>query len=70
MSESNQPVPYYYFFDDTFILTILGLLGGCGTAIISYFLRSRCTRIRCGCIECIREPLPPDQVSIEVPNVD
>ncbi len=69
MSESTT-VPYHHYFDDTFILTVLGMVGGCGTALIAYFLKSRCTRIRCGCIECIREPLPADQVTVNVEEVD
>tara|TARA_R110002073_G_scaffold133450_3_gene280861 strand:+ start:3251 stop:3457 length:207 start_codon:yes stop_codon:yes gene_type:complete len=67
---STPSVPYYYNFDDTFILTVLGMVGGCGGALTAYFLKSRCIKIKCLCIECTRDPLPPDQVTIEVPNVD
>ena len=54
------------WFDDTFILSLLGLMGGGGGACIYYLLRSRCTSVRLGCISCERDVLPAEQVSTAV----
>ena len=54
------------WFDDTFILSLLGLMGGGGGACIYYLLRSRCTSVRLGCISCERDVLPAAQVSTAV----
>ena len=35
---SPQTPAYYYNFDDTFILTVLGMIGGCGGALTAYLL--------------------------------
>lgn len=44
--------------DDTFVLALVGMLGGGGAACLAYFLKSRCVRIRCCCLECERDVLP------------
>ena len=55
MSERND-LPDW--FDDTFIITLIGLIGGgCGYFLI-FLLKSRCTNIEVCCIKCDREPLP------------
>ena len=61
MSES-LPV----WFDDTFILTLVGLIGGGGAAVLSYFLRSRCRTVQCGCIRCERDVLALEPSSVTV----
>ena len=49
--------------NSTFILSVLALVGGGGTAIISYLLRSRCTKVTCCFGACGLErdvpPVPP-----------
>ena len=57
MSE-NLPL----WFDDTFILTLIGLLGGGGTAILHYLLRSRCRTVECCCVRCERDVLPASTI--------
>ena len=55
-----------YSFDwvnGTFILSLVTLLGGGGAYCLRYFLKSRCTRIKCGCIECIRDPITEDHLN-------
>jgi len=39
----------------TFILSLLTLVGGGGMACLKYFLKSRCTSIKCCCISCQRD---------------
>lgn len=50
----------------TFLLTALGLLGGCVGSMMVYFLKSRCSEIKLcwGCINCVREPLPVDMIEV------
>jgi hypothetical protein len=63
MSErSNLP----QWFDDTFILTLVGLIGGGGTAILTYFLKSRCRTVECCCIKCERNVIPIDASQVTI----
>jgi len=50
----------------TFLLTALGLMGGCMGSMMVYFLKSRCSEIKCcwGGISCIRQPLPVDMIEV------
>ena len=52
--------------DDTFILSVIGLVGGGGAVILTYFLKSRCRTVSCCCVTCERDvlALEPDQVSV------
>jgi hypothetical protein len=52
------------WFDDTFILTLVGLLGGGGTAILAYMLRSRCRTVQCCCVRCERDVLDASQIQV------
>ena len=49
---------------ESFILAVLGLFGGGGSALLIYFLKSRCKTIKCFCIECERDVLPNVRASI------
>lgn len=46
----------------TFVLSLVTLLGGGSAYCLRYFLKSRCTRIKCGCIECVRDPVPSNEL--------
>jgi len=50
----------------TFLLTALGLMGGCAGSMMVYFLKSRCSEIKLcwGCVNCVREPLPADAIEV------
>ena len=45
-----------------FVLTLIGLLGGGCGVLLTYFLRSRCTKIMCCGMGCDREPLTVDEI--------
>jgi hypothetical protein len=68
---SSTPTPIIidtngYSFDwvnGTFILTLVGILGAGSAYCLTYFLKSRCTSIKCGCIECIRDPITEDHLN-------
>ena len=61
--------------NDTFILTFFGLFSSCVAGCLVYLLKSRCTRIKCGCVACERLPLSesvlsPPVVSVAPPSED
>ena len=49
--------PHFIQENESFILTLIGIIGGGLGVLLSYFLKSRCTRIKLGCIHCERQPL-------------
>ena len=49
--------------DDTFILSLVGMLGGGGLYLLSYFLKSRCRMITCCCVSCQRDPIPSSELN-------
>jgi hypothetical protein len=50
--------------NDAFILTLIALMGAGCSYVLKYFLISRCSVVRCCCLECRRIPidLTPTQV--------
>jgi hypothetical protein len=52
--------------NSTFLLTLFGMVGGCMGSMMVYFLKSRCSEIKCcwGGISCIRQPLPVDMIEV------
>ena len=49
----------------TFTLTMVGSLSAMITLIFSYFLKSRCTKIKIGCLSCDRIPPSVNEVNVE-----
>lgn len=47
------------WFDDTFILALVGLCGGGIGYLLVFCLKSRCHIIECCCIKCERDVIPP-----------
>lgn len=47
----------------TWLLTLIGVAGGGMGAILTYFLKSRCTRIDLCCLKCRRDPLTQSAIS-------
>jgi hypothetical protein len=60
------PDPDWLEKHEGFVITIVGLLGGACGIMLTYFLKSRCTKIKCCGFGCDREPvhLEPSQVEI------
>lgn len=50
----------------SFFLTLFGVLTGVVGLIFTYFLRSRCTEIKCFGLFCKRKPLDLDIADIEI----
>ena len=56
----------------TWLLSFVAMLSACVSGTLVYFLKSRCTRIKCGCVSCEREPLSEgniNSVSLGVNNI-
>ena len=69
MSEFNEPIIIqgdWLERNGTFLITVLGILGGGCSAMMVYFLKSRCSSIKLcwGCMSCVREPLPADMIEV------
>ena len=45
-------------------ITMVGILGGGLGGLLTYFLRSRCTKIACCGFGCDRQPLAVDQIEV------
>lgn len=53
----------------TFVLTFASLISGGFTLLLTYFLKSRCTKVSLFCIRCEREPVPLDALDVETAPV-
>lgn len=54
----------------TWVLTFTGILSACVSGTLVYLLKSRCTRIACGCVSCEREPISEENLnSVALENV-
>ncbi len=55
----------------SFILMIVAAVGGLAGIVLTYFLKSRCTTIRCFCITCDRDvvTLDAEHATIDQPSV-
>ena len=49
--------------DDTFILSLIGLIGAGGLYLLTFFLKSRCRVINCCCLRCERDVIPPTDLN-------
>ena len=45
------------------LVMFVGVLGAFVSVTMLYCLRSRCTNIRCFCVECIRQPISEENVN-------
>jgi len=49
--------------DDTFILALVGIIGGGGVYLLTFCLKSRCRVINCCCLRCERDVIPPTELN-------
>ena len=49
--------------DDTFILSLVGIIGGGGLYCLTFILKSRCRDIECCCVRCERDVIPPTDLN-------
>ena len=50
----------------SWILTVVGIFSSCCAASFVYLLKSRCTKIKCFCVECDRAVLAMDPADVTV----
>ncbi len=50
------------------LITIIGMVGSGLSVLLIYFLKSRCSTIKCGCIECDREVIPEVSATVSGQN--
>lgn len=65
MTLSELPV------SEGFIIAIFGGMGALLAGILACGLKSRCSRIKCCCVECDRDVIPArdlNNVSVDIPN--
>ena len=60
------PEPDFLDKHSTFILTLVGAVSACAGLTFTYFLKSRCNKIRLGCIECDRKVIELDPKEVNV----
>jgi len=53
----------------SFFLTLFGVVTGVAGLIFTYFLKSRCTEIKCFGMFCKRKPLDLDNTDVEITSV-
>lgn len=46
-----------------FLITFTGMLIGCVSGTLVYFLKSRCTRVNICCMNCERQPINEDHLN-------
>jgi len=51
-----------------FLLTLVASLSACVGIVLTYFLKSRCKNIKCGCISCDREVVTLEPQNVEIQN--
>ena len=57
------PTPDWLEKHETFTLTMVATVSAAITALLSYFLKSRCTKIKCFGMSCNRQPLNLDEIA-------
>lgn len=53
-----------------FFITVVGIASALLGGILTYFLKSRCTELKLGCISCRRKPLELDPEEIQISTTD
>ena len=68
--ECLEPSDDFIERNGAWVLTVIGLAVGCVGTLLTYFLKSRCSRIACCGLECVRDviKLKESQIQIQTPN--
>jgi hypothetical protein len=66
IQESKGDPPDFLERHGALLLTIIGVCTGCFGTLLVYFLKSRCKKLKFGCIECDRDVLALDPKDVEV----
>lgn len=60
------PQPDFIERNGAFVLTVIGVITGFLGGLFTFFLKSRCKRIKLCCLECDRTPITLDVTDVEV----
>jgi len=60
------PSPDFLEKHEAFVITIVGILGGALGVLLNYFMKSRCTKIKCCGVGCDRQPVHLDAAQVEI----
>lgn len=63
---SGCPQPDFIERNGAWVLTIAGMGAACVGTVLTYFLKSRCRKIRCCGLECDRTPVELDAADVEI----
>ena len=68
----NCPNPDFIERNGTWLLGMIGIVATCVGGMFTYFLKSRCSEIKCLGFECVRDvvALDPKDVKIETTSSD
>ena len=60
LREYKEEPPDFIQKNGAWLLTVIGVGAGCLGTIFTYFLKSRCKKLRFACLECDRSPINLD----------
>lgn len=60
------PEPDFIETNGAFLLSLIGIVGGGVGMLLTYFLKSRCRRIKCCGLECTRDVVALDPKDIQI----
>lgn len=63
---SGCPDPDFIERNGAWVLTVIGVGAACVGTVLTYFLKSRCRRIRCCGMECDRTPVSLEATDVEI----
>ena len=57
IESQKEPDDDFVSKNGAWLLTVIGLFSACVGGVFTYFLRSRCRKLKFGCLECDRDVL-------------
>lgn len=69
LQEFKGDKPDFIQNNGAWLLTVIGVGSACLGTVFTYFLRSRCHKLKLGCMECDRTPVEMESVSATVTEV-
>ena len=63
LKEFKGDKPDFIQTNGAWLITVIGVGGACLGTVFTYFLRSRCHKLKIGCLECDRTPVEMEAVT-------
>lgn len=64
--EYKDTPPDFLQRNGSWLLSVIAAFSAATGAVLTYLLRSRCRHIKCGCLECDRQPLEMSSKDVEI----